>query len=50
MAESHDPRDLAAQALIAALPDLDERIGGDVQGWARRLAQGAQISPILQAA
>lgn len=50
VAESHDPRDLAAQALIAALPDLDERIGGDVQGWARRLAQGAQISPILQAA
>ncbi len=50
VAESHDPRDLAAQALIAAIPDLDERIGSDVQGWARRLAQGAQISPILQAA
>lgn len=48
--ESHDPRDLAAQALIAALPDLNERIGADVKGWARRLAQGAQISPYLQAA
>lgn len=50
VAESHDPRDLAAQALIAAIPDLDEKIGADVKGWARRLAQGAQISPILQAA
>lgn len=48
--ESPDPRDLAAQALIAAVPDLEDRIGQDVQGWARRLAQGAQISPILQAA
>ena len=50
VAESADPRDLAAQALIAALPDLEDRIGADVKGWARRLAQGAQISPILQAA
>lgn len=48
--DSADPRDLAAQALIAAIPDLDEKIGSDVQGWARRLAQGAQISPILNAA
>ncbi|MEY4982567.1 MAG: hypothetical protein RIR62_833 [Pseudomonadota bacterium] len=48
--ECDDPRDLAAQALISAVPDLDARIGGDVKGWARRLAQGAQISPILTAA
>lgn len=50
VAESADPRDLAAQALIAAIPDLNEKIGSDVQSWARRLAQGAQISPILNAA
>lgn len=49
VAESSDPRDLAAQALIAAVHDLDDRIGADVRGWARRLAQGAQISPILSA-
>lgn len=49
VAESSDPRDLAAQALIAAVRDLDDRIGADVQGWARRLAQGAQISPVLSA-
>lgn len=48
--ESPDPRDLAAQALISAVPDLEDRIGADVKGWARRLAQGAQISPIFQAA
>lgn len=48
--ESPDPRDLAAQALIAAVDRLEDRIGQDVQGWARRLAQGAQISPILNAA
>ena len=34
---------MVAQALIAALPDLEDRIGADVKGWARRLAQGAQI-------
>lgn len=49
VAESGDPRDLAAQALVSAVPDLDDRIGADVKGWARRLAQGAQISPILSA-
>jgi|LauGreDrversion4_2_1035121.scaffolds.fasta_scaffold231625_1 hypothetical protein len=49
VAESDDPRDLAAHALISAVPDLDARIGADVKGWARRLAQGAQISPILTA-
>ena len=47
--DSDDPRDLAAQALVSAVPDLDQRIGADVKGWARRLAQGAQISPILSA-
>lgn len=47
--DSDDPRDLAAQALVSAVPDLEERIGADVKGWARRLAQGAQISPILSA-
>jgi hypothetical protein len=49
VADSSDPRDLAAQALIAAVRDLEDRIGADVRGWARRLAQGAQISPILSA-
>lgn len=49
VAESSDPRDLAAQALVSTVRDLDDRIGADVQGWARRLAQGAQISPILSA-
>lgn len=49
IADSGDPRDLAAQALVSAVPDLEDRIGADVKGWARRLAQGAQISPILSA-
>lgn len=50
IAESPDPRDLAAQALMAALPDLEDRIGQDVRDWARRLAQGSQVSPVLNAA
>ena len=46
-ATADDPRDRAIQLLIAAIPGLRARFGAGVEDWARRLAAGASVAPIL---
>lgn len=41
------PRDFSAVAALAGIADIEARIGQDVHDWSKRIAAGAEITPIF---
>jgi hypothetical protein len=41
------PREFSARAALAGIPDIEARIGQDVYEWSKRIAAGAEITPIF---
>ncbi len=41
------PRDFSAVAALAGIADIEARIGQDVYDWSKRIAAGAEITPIF---